>query len=207
MLNQKWFRQGQLFLFIPMLVLCFTPLLSGQTEGGDSPEAVFKAAQAAGAKKDFSTLTKLVAPSEHAMLAFGTDMAVGMFVEFYEGEKADEMKKKYQEIQNKYKVKTGKEDEGEKLQVTEETSQEVIDAHMRKRAKKLYGHVDAVKYVPELMGIVINMPELAEQSFFPQEELSDLKIDGDHATGKAGEKSISFIREGDRWYLTADVMD
>ena len=78
---------------------------------------------------------------------------------------------------------------------------------MRKRAKKLYGHVDAVKYVPELMGIVINMPELAEQSFFPQEELSDLKIDGDHATGKAGEKSISFIREGDRWYLTADVMD
>ena len=78
---------------------------------------------------------------------------------------------------------------------------------MRKRAKKLYGHVDAVKYVPDLMEIVLNMPEMADQSFFPQEKLTDLKIDGDHATGKAGEKIISFIREGDRWYLTADVMN
>jgi hypothetical protein len=40
-----------------------------------------------------------------------------------------------------------------------------------------------------------------------QSEDSDLKINGDLATGKAGEKSISFIREGDRWYLTADVME
>ena len=83
----------------------------------------------------------------------------------------------------------------------------MIDEHLLKRAKKLYGHVDVEKYVPELMGILINMPEMAEQSFFPQEKLSDLKIDGDKATGKAGEKSISFIREGGRWYLTADFMD
>ena len=206
-MNQKWFRQCTFFLIFSMLSLWFTRVLAGQTEGGDSPQAVFKAAQAAGAKKDFSTLVKLVAPTERAMLAFGTDMGLGMLVEFYEGEKADELKKKYQEIQKKYKIKTENEDEGEKLQITEETSQEVIDAHMRKRAKKLYGHVDAVKYVPDLMGIVLNMPEMAGQSFFPQEKLSDLKIDGDHATGKAGEKSISFIREGDRWYLTADVMD
>ena len=206
-INQKSSRLWIRFLIFSMLVLWFIPVLAGQTEGGDSPQAVFKAAQAAGAKKDFATLAKLVAPTEHAMLAFGTDMAVGMFVEFYEGEKVEEMKKKYQEIQNKYKIKTESEDEGEKLQITQETPQEVIDEHMRKRANKLYGHVDAAKYVPDLMGIVIVMPEMAEQSFFPQEKLSDLKIDGDSAMGKAGEKSISFIREGGRWYLTADVMN
>jgi|GEM_PF-3523808 len=205
--NQKRSWQWTLFLIFSMLGLCLTPGLAGETEGGDSPQAVFKAAQAAGAKKDFSTLAKLVAPTEQSMLAFGTDMALGMFVEFYEGEKAAELKKKYQEIQNKYGIKSKNEDEGEKLHITEETSQEVIDAHMRKRAKKLYGHVDAVKYVPDLMEIVLNMPEMADQSFFPQEKLTDLKIDGDHATGKAGEKIISFIREGDRWYLTADVMN
>jgi len=205
--NQKCIRKWTLFLIFSMLGLRFTPVLAGQTEGGDSTQAVFKAAQAAGAKKDFSTLVRLVAPTEQAMLAFGTDMAVGMFVEFYEGEKVAELKKKYQEIQNKYEIKTKNEDEGEKLQITEETSQEVIDAHVRKRAKKLYGHVDAVKYVPDLMGIILNVPEMADQSFFPQEKLTDLKIDGDHATGKAGEKIISFIREGDRWYLTADVME
>jgi len=207
-MNQKCIRQWTCFFIISMLSLCwFIPVLAGETEGGDSPQAVFKAAQAAGAKRDFSTLTKLTAPSERSMLALGSDMAVGMFVEFYEGKKADELKKKYQEIQNKYGIKIENKDEGEKLKITPETSQEVINKHMRKRAKKLYGHVDTGKYVPSIMGIVINMPEMAEQSFFPQEKLSDLKIVGDKATGKAGKKSISFIREGGRWYLTADFID
>jgi len=206
-MNQKCSKQWILILIISILGLWFIPVLGGEPEGGDSPQAVFKAAQEAGAKKDFSTLTKLVAPTERAMLAFGTDMAVGMFVEFYEGEKAAELIKKYQKIQKKYGIKTKDEDDSEKLKITQDTPQEVIDAHMRKRAEKLYGHVDAVKYVPDLMGIILKMPEMAEESFFPQEKLSDLNIEGDRATGKAGEKSISFIREGDRWYLTADVMN
>jgi len=206
-MNQKCVSQGIFFIILFILGLWFIPVLAGEAGGGDSPEAVFKAAQEAGAKKDFATLTKLVAPSEQAMLAFGTDMSVGLFVDFYEGEKAPELKKKYQEVQNKYGIKTEEEEAGETLQVTNETPQDVIDEHIRKRAKKLFGHVDAVKYVPDLMGIVFNVPEMAEHSFIPQETLSDLKIDGDHATGTAGEKSISFIREGDRWYLTANIMD
>ncbi|MBN1895244.1 hypothetical protein JW906_12150 [bacterium] len=205
--NQKGFRPWTLFLVCGLTCLLFAQIPAGKAEGGDSPQAVFKAAQAAGAKKDFGALAGLVAPTEHAMLAFSTDMAVGMLVEFYEGEKAAELKKKYEQIQKKYEVKIKNENEDEKLHITNETPQEVIDEHIRKRAKKFYGHVDAVKYVPDLMGIIINMPEMAEQSFFPQEELSDLKIEGDSATGKAGEKSISFIREGDRWYLTADVIN
>jgi len=192
------------FLLIFILVIIFSfPAFAG----GDSPKEVFKAAQKAGAKRDFSALAKMVAPSEHAILAFGTDMGVGMFVEFYEGEKAKELKKKYEAIQKKYKIKTENEDEGEKLHITQDTPQEVIDAHMLKRAKKKFGHVDAVKYVPDLMSLVINMPEMAEQSFFPQEELTDLKIEGDVATGKAGDKEIKFIKENDRWYLSADVMN
>lgn len=206
-MNQVNASQLMFFVIFFMVGLWLTPVMAGDTEGNDSPQAVFKVAQAAGAKKDFSTLTKLVAPTERSLMAFGTDMAVSMFTEFYEGEKAPELKKKYQEIQNEYGIKSKNEDEGEKLHITKDTPQEVIDAHIRKRANKLYGHVDAVKYVPDLMGIVISMPEMADQSFFPKEELSDLKIDGDRATGKAGKKNISFLREGGRWYLTADVMD
>lgn len=174
---------------------------------GDTPQAVFKAAQEAGAKKDFHALAKLVAPSERPMFAFGTDMAVGMFVEFYEGEKAEDLKNKYRKIQKKYKMKTEEEDDSEKLQITSETPQEVIDEHMLKRAKKLYGHVDVANYVPDLMAIVIDMPELAEQEFFPSEELTGLNVEGDRASGKAGEREIHFVREGGIWYLTADVMD
>jgi len=196
-----------LILFFSVLSFLIAPVFSCKAQGDNSPQAVFKAAQAAGAKKDFGALTKLVAPSERPVLAFGTDMVVSMFVEFYEGEKAEELKKKYQEIQSKYKIKTENESEDEKLQITQDTPQEVIDAHISKRALKKYGHIDAEKYVSDLMGIVINMPEMAEQTFFPQEEFSDLKIEGDVATGKAGEKKIKFIREDGCWYLTADIMD
>jgi len=206
-MNQKSSRTWSLFLIFVIISILSLPVLAGEIKGDDSPQAVFKAAQKAGAKKDFNALVKLVAPSEHSMVAFGTDMGVGMFIEFYEGEKVEALKKKYQNIQSKYKIKTEDESEDGKLKITQDTPQEVIDAHMRKRAKKKFGHVDAAKYVPDLMGLVINMPEMAEQTFFPQEDLSDLKIEGDVATGKAGEKSIKFIREDGRWYLTADVMN
>jgi len=197
----------QWILIISMFLLGFSPAIAGETKGGDTPQDVFKAAQAAGADRDFGALASLIAPSEHAMLAFGTNMAVGMFVEFYEGEKAADLKKKYDEIQSKHSVDMEKEDEGETLQITQDTPQEEIDAHLRKRAKMLFGHVDAVNYLPDLMGIVTAMPEMAEQSFFPQEELTDVKVDGDRATGTAGEKEISFIREDERWFLTADAME
>ena len=194
-------------LIITVFLLGSSPASAGETEGGDTPQAVFTAAQIAGADKDFGALAKLVAPSEHAMLAFGTDMAVGMFVEFYEGERAAELKQQYEEIQKKYDVDMNREVEGEALQITQETPQEEIDAHLRKRAEGLFGHVDAVGYVPDLMGIIVELPEMAEQSFFPQDELTGLEIDGDRATGMAGEKEISFFREDGRWFLTADVME
>lgn len=200
-------RKWALVLIFSAFCLWFAPVLAGEIEADNSPEAVFKAAQEAGEKKDFNTLVKLVAPSERPMLAFGTDMAVGMFVEFYEGEDVEKLKKKYQTIQTKYKVTSAEEDTSEKLQINNETPQEVIDAHMLKRAKKLYGHVDVVNYVPELMAIILEMPEMADQPVFPKEELTDLNIDGDKATGKVGEDEIIFVREDGRWYLTADVMD
>ena len=204
-MNRVSASRWMFFVISFMISLWFKPAIAGDAACNDSPQAVFKIAQVAGGNKDFSTLTKLTAPTERPMLALSTDMAVSMFVEFYEGEKAPVLKKKYEEIQNKYSI-TNK-DEGEKLHVTKDTLQEVIDAHIRKRANKLYGQVDVVKYVPDLMGLVVNMPEMADQSFFPKEKLTDLKIDGDKATGKSGGKTVSFIREGGCWYLTADVMD
>ncbi len=205
-----YLRTGNIPILVLVLSLLFLdalPLFADDTEGGETPQAVFDAAKQAGSVKDFNSFIKLVAPSERPMLAFGTDMGVDMFVEFYEGEKAEEYKKKYQDIQKKFGIKEEQEDEGETLQITSETPQEVIDAHMVKRAKKLYGHVDAVNYISELLSFMFSMPEMAEQPFFPYNELSNLNIDGDKATGTAGDKAVSFIKENNRWFLTAGVMD
>ena len=192
-------------LLFSLIILLIPSWAAGEPAGGDSPQAVFDQAQAAGAKKDFSTLAQLVAKAEQPLYAFVTDMAVGMFVEFYEGEKAEELKTKYKETQKKYGVK--EDVGGEQLKITNETPQEVIDAHIRKRAQAMYGEVDVVKYVPEVMSIVTALPQMAEQTFFPQEKLTDLKIDGDKAAGTAGKKKITFIRENGRWFLSADVMN
>jgi hypothetical protein len=181
-------------------LLC-APLFAGDDD--DAIRTVFKAAQQAGAKKDFAALAELVAPSERPMMAFSSDFGVSMFVEFYEGPKKEELKKKYQAVQDKYKIK--EETDDDKLKITQDTPQEVIDAHVRKRAENRYGHVDFVKYIPELMAIILDMPEM-EQAFFPQEELGDIKVEGDHASGKAGEEIMSFIREEGRWYLTGDTI-
>lgn len=205
MMNKKCSRHRVLCFTFVILAFWFLAIFAGENKAGDSPQTVFKAAQEAGVNKDFATLTELVAPSQRPMMAFSSDFGVSMFVEFYEGPKAAELKKKYKAIQEKYKIK--EEIEGENLQITQDTPQDVINAHLRKRAEKKYGHADLAKYIPELMALVLDMPEMVEQAFFPQEKLMDLRINGDHATGKAGEKSISFIREDNRWYLTADFMD
>ncbi|KAA3658965.1 MAG: hypothetical protein DWQ10_10020, partial [Calditrichaeota bacterium] len=89
----------------------------------------------------------------------------------------------------------------------QDTPQEVIDAHMRKRAENKFGHVDALKFVPEVMGLVANMPEMEGQTFIPQEKLTDLKVDGNRATGKVEGGSISFIKEGGRWYLSGEILN
>jgi len=203
-LNQKYKMHAICFLIFAVTVFFFTPLFAAEKDA-DVIRTLFKAAQEAGKKRDFAALTELVAPSERPMMAFSSDFGVSMFVEFYEGPKAEELKKKYQQVQDKYKIKDEAEDD--KLAITQDTPQEVIDAHVRKRAENRYKDVDMVKFIPELMAIILDMPEMAEQTFFPQEELSDLKIEADHATAKAGTESISFIRENERWYLTGDMME
>jgi hypothetical protein len=75
MLHRK--NQNTLYLALLIVFAAFflwsVPVFAGEQETGKSPQEVFKAAQAAGAKKDYKVLVTLVAPSERPMMAFGTD--------------------------------------------------------------------------------------------------------------------------------------
>jgi hypothetical protein len=199
-------RPGHL-LVAACLPLALLALATADAGDGDSPEAVFKAAQAASAKQDIAGMVRLTAPSERPMVALSSDMGVGMFVEFWEGEDSEAVKKRYADIQQKYGVDLEAEDEGEKFQIGPQTTEEEVDAHMRRRADKLYGKIDTVGYISEIMAIVLEMPEMAGRAMFPEGELGELKVEGDRATGTADGKEVRFMREDGHWYLTADAMD
>ena len=51
------------------------------------------------------------------------------------------------------------------------------------------------------------MDPVKGQDLISSRRVTDLKIDGDKAVGKAGDESINFIREDGRWHLTAAIME
>lgn len=173
-------------------------------EGGESPEAVVTAAQKAAGAKDAKAIVRLVAPSERAMLAFSTDLGVDMMSEMWKGDSAKNLKTSYSELKKKYKV--SEPPEGDTLDLGPDTSQEEIDQHIRRRAESMYQGVDLVGYVGDLMGLVLALPEMADRPLLPEGALSDLKVDGDKATATLGEQPLQFIREGGRWYLSAEAL-
>jgi hypothetical protein len=130
-------------------------------------------------------------------------MGVDMMSEMWKGESAKKLKASYGELKKKYKVPEPP--EGDTLELGPDTPQEEIEAHIQKRADKMYAGVDVVGYVGELMGLLMAMPEMADRPIVPPGALSDLKIEGDKATGKVADQTLHFVREGGRWYLTSQI--
>jgi hypothetical protein len=66
--------------------------------------------------------------------------------------------------------------------------------------------VDQVSLIRDLMQLLESLPgdERSGESGpvdLPEGELTDVAIDGDHATGKLGDESVDFVRVDGRWYL------
>ncbi len=195
------------FLLVLLIGVGLGLVLSSSTwgQGADSPEAVFEAAQAAAKAQDWQALFSLVAPSQIPLVAFEADMAVSMMVEFWEGDDAEAAKEKYAKARSDFDVPDDV--EGEELVIDNDTPQEEIDAHVTKRAMSLFEDVDTVGYVSTLIGIMLSSPMMEGQSLpFPEGPLAEVSIDGESATGQASERTVSFVQEGGRWYLTADAV-
>jgi hypothetical protein len=131
-------------------------------------------------------------------------MGVDMMSEMWKGESAQNLKAKYADAKKKYKVPEPP--EGDMLELGPDTTQEEIEAHIRKRAEAMYTGVDTAGYAAELLALMMAMPEMADRPIVPEGALADLKVDGDRATAKVGEQELAFVREGDRWYLSSDLL-
>ena len=187
--------RGALLLLV---LLAVSPLEAAS----ESPEAAFDAVKAAIDSGDFRGVVEHVAPSERTMMAFSLDMGVEMASSFWEGDEAKAIQEQFAALRKKHKVPADS-DAAPELEVTSDTSSEEIDAHVVKRAQTLFKDVDVPSYVADLLDFFLKSPMMEGQELFPSVELTDVKIEGDHATAQAGDAQIEFLREGGSWYLTA----
>ena len=120
------------------------------------------------------------------------------------GKQMQTLQPEIEKLKKKYKVPEPP--DGEELQIGPDTPQSEIDAHVQKRAEAMYAGVDVVGYVGEVMGLLLEMPEMADRPLMPQETLTGLEVKGDKATAKAGDRELSFVKEGGRWYLSSETL-
>ncbi|MEM1245615.1 MAG: hypothetical protein AAGK22_04550 [Acidobacteriota bacterium] len=187
------------------VLLCATALLaafSGSALASDSPQEVFRAAVDALENENYAGLVEAVAPSERTMMAFSLTIAVEMGVGFWEGAEAEAAQKSFAELKTKHGLDDS-DDSGPEISIGSDTSQEEIDAHMEQRAAALFEDVDVPTYVAELVSFFLQTPMMEGESLLPDVELTDVQIDGDRATAKAGDADLEFLREAGRWYMAS----
>lgn len=167
--------------------------------GADSPEAVLAAAQKAAADRDGAALIRLVAPSQHVLLAAETDMAAEYIGAPSEGDEAAKLTAALAKLRDQYGVKG--EDDLPPLEIDSDITQEELDALMEARAEMTYENVDVAGYAGELMSLVMSMPAMDGRTPVPAGEIEDVRVDGDRASARIEGREIALLREGGRWYL------
>ncbi|MCI0340606.1 MAG: hypothetical protein L0216_05570 [Planctomycetales bacterium] len=203
-------------------------------EGGDSPEDVFAKAQAAAERKDPAAFLRLVAPDARkglcAMFALMPEMLEAMRPMFAamagrgqpeggEAKQGGSDLKKFDAAISEMKGIVAK----HKLEMP---SAESLGVNMMAGepdpmdlGKKIGNRMDKVDTVALLCDLVKGMQKLGEampggeskdlmaemtKTFVGGAKLTDLKIEGDTATGKAGDEPGKFVRVGGRWFLSLE---
>jgi hypothetical protein len=199
--------------------------------GADSPEALVKRLNAAAEKNDFAEIAACLAPPDRAamsmmmvlaatmMTAFmgmGSEMATGM-AEAFQDEASMTAEQKAQAAAEKKKMEEQAAAQQKKLEavldkygVTELMEQDHGDIgdDPAKNAEKLLAGVDQVGLITDLMAFLEESgmkdteggdakPPLS----VPMGDLTDLKVEGDTATGTINGEPAHFVKVDGRWYV------
>jgi hypothetical protein len=113
--------------------------------------------------------------------------------------KTDELKARHQAIMDRY----GLSKRMEEMQHGEAGN---AGASPEESIGKLLEGIDERSLVVDLLGFMedIGKSQGKDHANDPMDlpkDVTDIKIDGDHATGKSGEETVRFVRVDGRWYL------
>ena len=154
-----------------------------------------------------------------AFLDMGSEMAMGMGQAMAEGMSGTEMtaeqkaemekgkaeaKKKTAELRGRYDAimqRYGLKDRMEQMQAEGRDD----GSPPEEAIGKLLAGVDERALIVDLMGFMSALGESQGQGdkkpFNLPSEVTDYKIDGDHATAKAGDETVEFVKVDGRWYF------
>lgn len=168
-------------------------------EGGESPQDVFNRAKAAADKDDMRSFFRLISPDGRAQMGFAMVLAaktaIGMKASMEGGSEAD-AQKGLDALLEKHGVKNFP--EGAPPVNLEDK------AAVAALAQEIFAGVDVIDLIEDMqayfrkLGFQGGTMKLTKSI---EGDLTDLKIEGDRATGMAGGKPGTFVKVNGRWYL------
>ena len=155
-----------------------------------------------------------------AFMDMGSDMAMGMAQGMAEGMSGSEMtaeqkaemekgkaeaKAKTAELRGRYEAILGKHGLKDRMESMQAEGADSSGGSPEEAIGKLLAGVDERALIVDLMGFMNALGESQGQEdkkpFSLPAQVTDYKIDGDHATAKAGDETVEFVKVDGRWYL------
>ena len=176
-----------LCLALAHLAFAPTPALAAE-EGAASPEEVVKALQAASDTEDFAKLVSLIHPEDRPEMAAGMMMAGSMAAAF--SDDAEAAGKELEAVLSKH----GLEDKAD-------GPPPGAEGDMKAAAKAAFEGVDLVAFIPDMFTFMGKYMDGKKKGPLAGGEMTDLEVEGDTATAKAGDEKVRFGKVGDRWFI------
>lgn len=228
-------RSGTVWLVVGCLVLAVSAPAFAEAPGAESPEALVERMKRAGENEDFGEMMACLEPEGRAEMAsmmylmatmmvgfsmmgaemgseMGESMAEGMGQELTAEEKAEMEAQKQKALAEVAKLRDSYNAMVAKYglpELTEEGEPPDMDV------EALFREIDQAAFIEDVMAFLDSMPGDEEESS-PAEEgapwalgdatLTDLKIEGDTATGTIGGEEVTFVRIDGRWYFDAEFV-
>lgn len=228
-------RPGTSWLVMGCLLLAVTAPAFAEAPGAESPEALVERMKRAGENEDFGEMMACLAPEGRLKMAsmmylmatmmvgfsmmgvemgseMGESMAEGMGGELTAEQKAEMEAQKQKalaevaELRDAYNAMVSKYGLPE-ITEEEEPAEPDLDAIFQK--------IDQAAFLEDIMAFLDSMPGDEDSSAseegapwdFGDATLTDLKIEGDTATGTIGGQEVEFVRIDGRWFFDEDFVD
>jgi hypothetical protein len=205
-------------------------LAASRPLGAESPEALARRLTAAAEAGDFGEIAACLEPATRAEMALGMVAGVGMMVSFMQmgagmaGGMAEGMGEALsgQELtpEQKAEIEKARKETEEKMAGLQKRFEAVLAKHglselaagapmpgeasAEEAAKRLQG-VDQVALLEELVAVMGELSPENKDSMKPSRdlygEITDLKVEGDKASARSGQHTVSMIKLDGRWYL------